>query len=151
MGRAVNIATCPIPVTVAATVIVQRGECHSPLRVPVVCVNKLLDYGGDVAGDVRTDPLWLIADADDGVGVRIRGRVRGRVKFRRRGELHSPFWAGTGSGSGTGTGTGSGAGAGAGGRPAGPVVHSEPRHEAGAFGAAEALGSRASPANIAPS
>jgi len=57
----------------------------------------------------------------------------------RRGELHSPFWAGAG------------AGAGAGGRPAGPVVHSEPRHEAGAFGAAEALGSRASPANIAPS
>ncbi len=34
------------------------------------------------------------------------------------------------------------------GRPAGPVVHTEPRHEAGAIGAAEALGSRASPTNF---
>jgi len=50
--------------------------------------------------------------------------------------------------SATGSGTGSGADVGANhirpssGRPAGPPVHSEPRHEAGAIGAAEALGFR---------
>jgi len=76
-------------VTVPVAVIVQRGECNSPLRIPVVCLGTLADQGGDVAGGVRTDPLRLIADAADRIrgrirdGIRVRVRVRGRVRGKK--------------------------------------------------------------------